>query len=98
MAQAYKERVKVKDLEAELEPLFALWQANRKEGEGFGYFCQRVGVDTCRDYAEGYVRPDAAKNEVAVMDELYAKLAKKASAEGKSVAHVANELLRRAVA
>ena len=98
MAQEYKERVKVKDLEAELEPLFAFWKGGRREGEGFGYFVQRVGVDACRRYVDGYMRPDAPSQDVQVADELYSKLAERAEAEGKSVAHVTNELLRQLVA
>lgn len=97
MAQLYKERVKVRDLEAELEPLFAFWKAARRDGEGFGYFVHRMGLDAVADYVGGYVRPEAATKEVHVLDGVFEQLQERAAAEGKSVAHVANELLARAI-
>ena len=93
MAQEYKDRVKIRDLEAELEPLFAFWKGARREDEGFGYFTHRVGMQACRDFVAGYVRPEAASQQVAVLDEVFAKLQARAAAEGKSVSHIANELL-----
>lgn len=45
MAQEYKVQMKVRDLEAELEPLFVFWRNRRREGEGFGYFVSRVGME-----------------------------------------------------
>lgn len=45
MAEEYKTHVKVRDLEAELEPLFVFWRNRRREGEGFGYFVARVGIN-----------------------------------------------------
>lgn len=93
IAQEYKDRVKVRDLEAELEPLFAFWKGHRREDEGFGYFTHRVGMQACRDYVAGYVQPDAASEQVGVLADVYAKLHERAEAEGKSIAHVANELL-----
>jgi hypothetical protein len=90
--------LQVRELEAELEPLFAFWKANRKEGEGFGYFVQRVGVAACRSYVDGYVAEGAPSQEVSVLEGLYAKIAERAAAEGKSVAHVTNEMLSKALA
>lgn len=45
LAQEYKDRVKVRDLEAVLEPLLAFWKNGRRAGEGFGYFTSRVGME-----------------------------------------------------
>jgi sulfite reductase (ferredoxin) len=98
LAQEYKERVKVRELEAELEPLFTFWRDNRREDEGFGYFVQRVGIDAVKAYVEGFVGSLAPTKEVAVVEDVYTKLVERAAAEGKSVVHVANELLRKAVA
>lgn len=89
--------MQVRELEAELEPLFTFWRDNRRGDEGFGYFVQRVGVDACRGYVGGFVGSSAPVKDVGVMEEVYAKLAERAAAEGKSVGHVANELLRKAV-
>jgi sulfite reductase (ferredoxin) len=97
MAKEYKDRVKIRDIEAELEPLFSFWKKNRKEDEGFGYFVQRVGVEAVRAFAEGYVALNAAAKSVSVVDSVYAKLEARAVTEGKSVAHITNELLSKAV-
>lgn len=43
LAELYKERVKIKDLESEIEPLFRFWKASRKASESFGHFVSRVG-------------------------------------------------------
>lgn len=97
MAKEYKDRVKIRDIEAELEPLFSFWKKNRKEDEGFGYFVQRVGVEAVRAFAAGYVALNAAAKSVSVLDSVYAQLEARAVAEGKSVAHITNELLSKAV-
>ena len=97
MAQEYKERVKIRELEATLEPLLAYWKAARKADEGFGYFVHRVGLDALREYEAGYVAQDVAQHDVQVVDDLYAKLQERAASEGKSVAHVTNQLLSKAM-
>lgn len=43
LAELYKERVKIKDLESEIEPLFRFWKNSRKDGEEFGHFVGRAG-------------------------------------------------------
>lgn len=52
LAQTFAERVKLKDFETVLEPLFAAWRDNRKEGEGFGEFTLRVGFAELKKLAE----------------------------------------------
>jgi predicted CopG family antitoxin len=49
-------------------------------------------------FAAGYVSEDAPSQSVAVLDDLYSKLAERAATEGKSISHVANELLTKAMA
>ncbi len=44
---------------ASLEPMFAQWHAKREEGEGFGDFCHRMGVDGMKQ-ATANTFPDAA--------------------------------------
>ncbi len=39
-----RERVKLNEIGATLEPLFAHWAAHREGGEGFGDFCTRTGL------------------------------------------------------
>ena len=40
------ERVKLAELGTKLEPLFAAFAADRQPNEGFGNFCNRLGLDT----------------------------------------------------
>lgn len=42
LAQLFLEKVKVQDLESTLEPLFAMWKAQRQPQESFGAFSTRV--------------------------------------------------------
>eukprot|EP00198_Chlamydomonas_reinhardtii_P009967 XP_001699304.1 ferredoxin-sulfite reductase [Chlamydomonas reinhardtii] len=51
LAQPYAERVKVKDLESTLEPLFGAWRAGRQPDEAFGDWVARLGFDAVRQQA-----------------------------------------------
>ena len=46
---ALVERIPEAEVATALEPLFALFAAERQANEGFGDFCHRVGVDRLRD-------------------------------------------------
>jgi hypothetical protein len=108
LAETYLERLKLADLESTLEPLFYYWGAARRAGEGFGDFCARVGFASLREYSAGYVPQAASANgngsgngggangsAVALPAEQYAALAAAAAAQGKSVAHLASEALKK---
>lgn len=45
------DKVPFAQLPALLDPMFALWRDRREEGEGFGDFCQRIGVSTVKQAA-----------------------------------------------
>lgn len=47
--------MKLRDLEATLEPLLAAYKARRQSGEAFGDFVARVGFAALREYAAGYL-------------------------------------------
>jgi len=54
LASLYAERVRVRDLESELGPLFAMWAGERLSAdERFGDFCERVGQEALRAGAAG---------------------------------------------
>ena len=55
------ERVPMADLGRTLEPVVALFAAERKPGEGFGDFCRRWGLDRLAATAEGAQAADAAE-------------------------------------
>jgi hypothetical protein len=51
LASLFADRVKLRELEATLEPVFTYYKASRKAGEGFGDFCERVGMEALRRWA-----------------------------------------------
>eukprot|EP01026_Neomeris_dumetosa_P037957 TRINITY_DN3087_c0_g1_i3.p4 TRINITY_DN3087_c0_g1~~TRINITY_DN3087_c0_g1_i3.p4 ORF type:complete len:143 (-),score=23.18 TRINITY_DN3087_c0_g1_i3:269-697(-) len=96
LAQVYMERMRVKDLETTLEPIFFYWKLNRKADEGFGDFCARVGFDAIKEYSQKYIPVDLqeALPMVGLDDDTYQKLIESAHQEGKSVTHLVSELLQ----
>jgi sulfite reductase (ferredoxin) len=46
------ERIRLGEVADVLDPLFALYAASRRDGEGFGDFCHRVGVARLREVLE----------------------------------------------
>jgi sulfite reductase (ferredoxin) len=54
LSQVYQEKMHVDDLETTLEPLFVYFKDQRKEGEGFGDFCDRLGMEALHDFAATY--------------------------------------------
>jgi len=57
--QAIAERLDIPGLADALDPLFALFAASRRNGEGFGDFCHRVGIFALQQVVAG-VRRQAA--------------------------------------
>ncbi|WP_390883376.1 hypothetical protein [Kovacikia minuta] len=54
LAQVYIEKMNVDDLEKTLEPIFVYFKQSRLPEEGFGDFCDRVGLDAIRQYVVTY--------------------------------------------
>ncbi|AFZ19319.1 sulfite reductase, ferredoxin dependent [Allocoleopsis franciscana] len=57
LAQAYVDRMPIHELELFLEPIFVFFKKERKAGEKFGDFCDRVGFDAIRQYTVEYESP-----------------------------------------
>ncbi|QSJ15896.1 sulfite reductase, ferredoxin dependent [Nostoc sp. UHCC 0702] len=55
LAQPYTERLHHNDIESFLEPIFVYFKKSKQSGESFGDFCDRVGFDAIREFAEQYV-------------------------------------------
>jgi sulfite reductase (ferredoxin) len=53
------DRLDITGLAEALDPLFALWGASRKDGEGFGDFCHRIGIAALQQVVEGRGRKAA---------------------------------------
>jgi sulfite reductase (ferredoxin) len=53
-AYPFMAKMKVEDLEATIEPIFAMYIAQRQEFEAFGDFCHRVGADAIEAFCASY--------------------------------------------
>mmetsp|Transcript_27780 Transcript_27780/g.60740 ORF Transcript_27780/g.60740 Transcript_27780/m.60740 type:complete len:739 (-) Transcript_27780:435-2651(-) len=60
ISEVFVEKMKIKDLEKTVEPLLAMYKAQRSAGEAFGDFVHRVGFDALRKYSETYTPGVAA--------------------------------------
>ncbi|CAI5484057.1 unnamed protein product [Closterium sp. Yama58-4] len=97
LARVFLERVKVGELEAVLEPLFAMWKALGHKGESFGDFTNRVGFEAMKEYMGTYTAPVARQRGMArritVDDELAGRLQEVAAQRGTTVAKLTREAL-----
>ncbi|MBD2017150.1 sulfite reductase, ferredoxin dependent [Microcoleus sp. FACHB-53] len=57
LAQAYVDRMPIHELELFLEPIFVFFKKERKPGEKFGDFCDRVGFEAIRQFTVEYESP-----------------------------------------
>lgn len=58
----------------------------------------KYALQACQSFAESYVSDATAKQSVPIKDDVFEKVAAQAAAEGKSVPHMLNELLGKAMA
>lgn len=96
LAEPFAERVKVKDLETFLEPLFALFKAQKRSEETFGDFCARVGFPALKAFQASYISAEAAKTlpKVGVAEEVAVALKAEAEKRGTSEEQLATEAIR----
>ena len=64
LALPYMERLNINDLETQLEPIFVYFKESRKPEEGFGDFCDRIGLDAIREFAAKYETQTVASPEI----------------------------------
>lgn len=55
LAELFADRVKVKDLETFLEPVFVHYRDHRKPKEAFGDYIARTGFPALKEFQAGYV-------------------------------------------
>lgn len=55
-------------------------------------------MQACKAFAASYVSDASANQSVPIKDDVFEKVAAQAAAEGKSVPHMLNELLGKAMA
>lgn len=93
LSQTYVDNMAIEDLETTLEPLLVCFKKNRKRGESFGNFCDRVGFDTLRLFASTYEPASArgkARYRVGVYDEIYTQLKAASLEQGKPMTELVN--------
>ena len=100
LARPYLERLHDHDLETTLEPLFVFFRDGRKKGESFGDFCDRVGFEALRQFADSY-NPDQytpshtkeGRHRLSISHDLFMTLQATADKEGRSMAQVMADAL-----
>nr|QKY14996.1 sulfite reductase [ferredoxin] (SIR) [Polytomella parva] len=65
LATTYQERLKLKDFENVLEPMFLAWREHRQADERFGDFVSRIGFNELKKLAPSRVVPEAPKKKPA---------------------------------
>lgn len=98
LAQVYRDRLNVQELEAGLEPLFVYFKQARESGEGFGDFCDRVGVAALREFADSYdpstLKPKRKERpRIRIYDDVYGRLKAVSTRTGKPMLDLASEAL-----
>ncbi|MBF2008484.1 MAG: sulfite reductase, ferredoxin dependent [Chlorogloeopsis fritschii C42_A2020_084] len=99
LAEAYIDRLHINDLETFLEPIFVFFKKSRKKGESFGDFCNRVGFEAIREFANSY-KPRTvsgvgkARHRITVRDDVYDVLKEAADRQGKSMTDLVDEALK----
>jgi len=64
LAKAIEEKLHVKDFEAFLEPIFVYFKQKRQPSESFGNFCDRVGLESIRQFVTNYQSADSMTTEI----------------------------------
>ena len=104
-------KMKLQDLEATFEPIFAMYRAQRATpDEAFGNFCHRVGIPAIEAYMEAYTpgsykqTPDQfapalleAYSSIVIQSALLANLKEEATSRGVDAATRLDAFLREAL-
>ncbi|MGD2180163.1 sulfite reductase, ferredoxin dependent [Lusitaniella coriacea LEGE 07167] len=104
LARPYVQRLPIADLETFLEPLFVYFDREKKSGESFGEFCNRVGFDALREFSGNYqigsykgakrsAKGRKIRYRIGVRDDLYDRLKDMSRDRGKSMTDLVAEAL-----
>lgn len=104
LAQPYLDKLPIADLESFLEPLLVYFKQEKKPGESFGEFCDRVGFEALRQFSSTYTLGSYSETKrsskgrkiryrVGLYDEMYERLKQAASDRGKSMTELVAEAL-----
>ncbi len=104
LARAYTEKLHVNDLESFLEPLFILFRDQRRNGESFGDFCDRVTFDTLRKFSADYdpatykPRKKDQRHRIGVYSDTYELLKVAVEKEGRPMSQITADAIAAYVA
>lgn len=107
LARVYVDKLNVANLETFLEPLLVFFRDDKKNNETFGDFCNRVGFDALREFADKY-KPSKKKvmkkgekqsrkkrneHRISVNEEWYQKLKTVSSEQKKGMNQIVSDAL-----
>ncbi|MEM6425308.1 MAG: sulfite reductase, ferredoxin dependent [Cyanobacteria bacterium P01_H01_bin.119] len=99
LAQPYMQKLKVSELEAELEPIFAYFKRDRAVGESFGDFCSRVGFEALREFTANYQplatgqKPNRSRHRIGVSTGTYDALKAAVGQQGRPMTEIAEDAI-----
>ena len=64
LAKPIEEKLHVNDFEAFLEPIFVYFKQKRQLSESFGDFCDRIGLESIRQFVTNYQSADSMTTEM----------------------------------
>ena len=64
LAKPIEEKLHVNDFEAFLEPIFVYFKQKRQLSESFGDFCDRIGLESIRQFVTNYQSADSMTTEI----------------------------------
>ncbi|MBE9120269.1 sulfite reductase, ferredoxin dependent [Tychonema sp. LEGE 07199] len=68
LAQPIEQKLHVNDFEAFLEPIFIYFKQKRQLSESFGNFCDRVGLESIRQFVTNHQSADSMTTEINDLD------------------------------
>ncbi|MEG3858511.1 sulfite reductase, ferredoxin dependent [Microcoleus sp. herbarium12] len=68
LAKPIEEKLHVNDFEAFLEPIFVYFKQKRQKSESFGDFCDRVGLESIRQFVTNHQSADSMTTEINDLD------------------------------
>ena len=104
LARTFTERLHVDELETFLEPLFVFFRDQRRTGESFGDFCDRVGFDALRKFTADYdpatyqPRKKDQRHRIGVYADTYDLLKVAVAKEGRPMSQITADAIAAYVA
>jgi sulfite reductase (ferredoxin) len=104
LARPFIERMKVDTLETTLEPLFVQFRDQRRSRESFGDFCDRLGFEALRQFADQY---DSAqykapkrdrRHRIGINEDVYELLKEISDRQGRPMSQVTADAIHAYIA